>query len=217
LFITFEGIEGCGKSTQVGRLADRLKASGIDPVLTLEPGGTRLGREIRGLLLDSRNTDLSPFAELLLYEADRAQHVKEVIAPALKKGKWVICDRFFDATTVYQGYARGQDMALLKKLNETASLGIRPDMTFLLDCPVEVGLERALRRESARNGTEEKGQDRFERERREFHEAVRKGYLALAGAERQRFVVVDAALSEGDLEALIFERVRPHIPGVGGL
>jgi dTMP kinase len=217
LFITFEGIEGCGKSTQVGRLADRLKASGIDPVLTLEPGGTRLGREIRGILLDSRNTDLSPFAELLLYEADRAQHVKEVIAPALEQGKWVLCDRFFDATTVYQGYARGQDMALLKKLNETASLGIRPDMTFLLDCPVEVGLERALRRESARNGPDENGQDRFERETREFHEAVRKGYLALAGAERRRFVVVDAALSERDLEALIFERVRPHIPGVGGL
>jgi len=115
LFITFEGIEGCGKSTQAKRLIDHLKELVIPAILTLEPGGTRIGQDIRMVLLDTRNQILSPLAELLLYAADRAQHVDEVIKPALAEGKWVVCDRFFDATVAYQGYARGQDIALIKR------------------------------------------------------------------------------------------------------
>ncbi|MBW1798594.1 MAG: dTMP kinase, partial [Deltaproteobacteria bacterium] len=139
MFITFEGIEGCGKTTQIKRLVDRLGEFSIPRVLTLEPGGTRVGKDIRRILLDSRNHALSHLAELLLYAADRAQHVEEVVRPALDRKEWVLCDRFFDATTVYQGYVRGQDMALIKTLNEKACLGIRPDITFVLDCPVETG------------------------------------------------------------------------------
>jgi dTMP kinase len=208
LFITFEGIEGCGKSTQAKRLVDRLREFEIPLVLTFEPGGTRVGRDIRQILLDSRNRDLSPLAELFLYAADRAQHVAEVIKPALEQGKWVVCDRFFDATTVYQGHARGQDMTLIRTLNERTSPGIIPNITFLLDCPVDVGLERARKRNQ---GLVHKGQDRFEREKKDFHEAVREGYLSMAKENRERFVVVDGALEEDELEAVIFEHVRPHL------
>ncbi|MEE9418715.1 MAG: dTMP kinase, partial [Desulfatiglandaceae bacterium] len=146
MFITFEGIEGCGKSTQVKYLVDRLGNLDVSVFSTMEPGGTRVGQDIRRILLDSQNQNLSPLAELLLYAADRAQHVEEVIRPLLEQGKWVVCDRYFDATLVYQGYARGQEIGLIKTLNKKASLGIRPDITFLIDCPVRVGIERALRR-----------------------------------------------------------------------
>jgi dTMP kinase len=208
VFITFEGIEGCGKSTQARRLVNRLRDASVPLVFTLEPGGTRVGREIRRVLLDSRNSRLSPLAELFLYEADRAQHVEEKIRPALEQGKWVVCDRFFDATTVYQGFARGQDMKLIRNLNEKACFGIRPDMTFLIDCPVEIGLKRALKRNE---GVPEVGQDRFEREEKAFHEAVRQGYLTMAKEDPERIVVVDCKLNEDELEAVIFEQVRPFI------
>lgn len=211
MFITFEGIEGCGKTTQIKRLVDRLGEFSIPRVLTLEPGGTRVGKDIRRILLDSRNHALSHLAELLLYAADRAQHVEEVVRPALDRKEWVLCDRFFDATTVYQGYVRGQDMALIKTLNEKACLGIRPDITIVLDCPVEIGLERARKRESSRGGPLGEGQDRFEREEKAFHEAVREGYLSLAAADRKRFVVVDATLTEDELEEVIFEHTKPYI------
>ena len=211
LFITFEGIEGCGKSTQCKRLVDRLRDLKLPVVVTREPGGTVIGRDIRRTLLDSRNRNLSPLAELLLYEADRAQHVMEIVKPALAEGKWVVCDRFYDATTVYQGYARGQDMTLILALNERASQGTRPDMTFLIDCPVPIGLGRALSREAARNGDVENGQDRFEREERAFHEAVRKGYLTMAGEEPERFVVLDGTLGKDYLEQKVMERVQAHI------
>ena len=138
MFITFEGIEGCGKSTQAKRLVKHLRELAVPLVFTLEPGGTSVGQKIRRILLDSRNHHLSPLTELLLYSADRAQHVEEVIKPALEQEKWVLCDRFFDATTVYQGYARGLDMKLIVTLNEKASPGIRPDITFLVDCAVEM-------------------------------------------------------------------------------
>lgn len=206
MFITFEGIEGCGKSTQARRLFDRLRRLNIPLAMTREPGGTRIGNDIRQILLNSRNQDLSPFAELLLYEADRVQHVEEVIRPALEQNKWVVCDRFSDATTVYQGYARGLNMDLIHFLNETACLGIRPDITFLLDCPVEVGLERALKRDRS---SPEMGQDRFEREQLGFHEAVRAGYLMIAEKECDRVVVVDGSCGEDQLEALIFDHIRP--------
>ncbi len=208
MFITFEGIEGCGKSTQAKRLVNRLKELAVPLVFTLEPGGTSVGQKIRRILLDSRNQHLSPLTELLLYAADRAQHVEEVIKPALEQEKWVLCDRFFDATTVYQGYARGLDMKLIVTLNEKASPGIRPDITFLIDCAVEIGLERALERNRIQF---QEGQDRFEREKKDFHEAVREGYLTMAMEDRERFVVVDGTLKEDELEELIFRHVEPFI------
>jgi dTMP kinase len=208
VFITFEGIEGCGKSTQARRLVNRLRDASVPLVFTLEPGGTRVGSDIRKILLDSSNSGLSPLAELFLYEADRAQHVEEKIRPALEQGKWVVCDRFFDATTVYQGFARGQDMKLIRDLNEKACFGIRPDMTFLIDCPVEIGLKRALKRNE---GVPQVGQDRFEREEKDFHEAVRQGYLTMANEDPERIVVVDCKLNQDELEAVIFEHVRPFI------
>ena len=208
MFITFEGIEGCGKSTQAKRLVNRLRELAVPLVFTLEPGGTTVGQKIRRILLDSRNQHLSPLAELLLYAADRAQHVEEVIKPALEQEKWVLCDRFFDATTVYQGYARGLDMKLIVTLNEKASPGIRPDITFLIDCAVEVGLKRALKRNKIQF---QEGQDRFEREKKDFHEAVREGYLTMAMEDRERFVVVDGTLKEDELEEIIFKHVEPFI------
>jgi dTMP kinase len=208
LFITFEGIEGCGKSTQAKRLVNRLRELAVPLVFTLEPGGTNVGQKIRHILLDSRNQHLSPLTELLLYAADRAQHVEEVIKPALEQEKWVLCDRFFDATTVYQGYARGLDMKLIVTLNEKASPGIRPDITFLIDCAVEIGLERALKRNRIQF---QEGQDRFERETKDFHEAVREGYLTMAMEDRERFVVIDGTLKEDELEELIFRHVEPFI------
>ena len=210
LFITFEGIEGCGKSTQVSRLAKRLERLSIPFVVTLEPGGTSVGQHIRRILLDSRNSDLSPLAELFLYEADRAQHVEEIIEPALRKKKWVLCDRYYDATLAYQGYARGQDLKLIEDLNDKASCGIRPDITFLLDCPVEVGIKRAVKRNEETN---QEGQDRFEREKVEFHDAVRRGYLSMAEQEDARFFILDGTLNEDRLEEAIFDILRPHMQG----
>jgi dTMP kinase len=209
LFITFEGIEGCGKTTQIKRLTRNLQKEGIPCRATLEPGGTAVGRKIRRILLDSRNKGLTALAELMLYEADRAQHVEEVIKPALERNLWVVSDRFFDATVVYQGFARGQDRRLILDLNKKAAQGLVPDLTFLLDCPVEVGLARATSRNN-------KGQDRFEREKIAFHRKVREGYLSLARKERKRFAVVDATQSVNALEKEILEYVMPLIPAGRG-
>ena len=207
MFITFEGIEGCGKTTQIKRLAKRMDRYGIPLITTLEPGGTRIGRDIRTILLDSQNKDLSPLAELILYAADRAQHIEEVIKPALDQEKWVLCDRFFDATVAYQGSARGLDIGLITMLNETVTQGIRPDMTFLLDCPVEVGLDRALKRIQEPS---QKGQDRFEREKLDFHREVRKGYLSLA-RNNKRFIIINATLTEVEVEEEIFRNIEPFV------
>jgi dTMP kinase len=208
LFITFEGIEGCGKTTQVKRLSKRLFDNKIQFVVTLEPGGTELGEKIRKILLDSKNNTIYPLTELILYEADRAQHVEEIIKPALEMGKWVICDRFFDATVAYQGSARGQDMELIRILNEKAAQGIKPDITFLLDCPVEIGLYRARKRSRALS---QEGQDRFEREKMEFHRVVRKGYLEIARTEDRRFKIIDATMSENGMELEIFNVLRSFL------
>jgi len=208
LFITFEGIEGCGKTTQVERLVKRLRGHGIQFVRTFEPGGTKIGKTIRKILLDSRNRELSPLTELILYAADRAQHVDEIIKPALDQGKWVICDRFFDATVAYQGSARGQDMELIKILNNRVTHGILPDITFLLDCPAEMGLDRAMKRNENFSVDD---QDRFEREKMDFHRAVRRGYLELAHNDKKRFVVIDAALAEDDVEQHIYNVLRPFL------
>jgi dTMP kinase len=208
MFITFEGIEGCGKTTQIGRLAKRLASLRIPVLLTLEPGGTRIGKQIRKILLDSRNRDLAALAEVMLYAAERAQHVKEVIKPALEQGKWVLCDRFTDATVVYQGMARGQDIDLIQLLNDKVTLSIQPNITILLDCPVEVGLERATLRDKTGRV---KGQDRFEKENKAFHRKVRRGYLAVARKDPKRFVVIQADASAREVEERIFRQIQPLV------
>ncbi|MCJ7595865.1 MAG: dTMP kinase [Desulfobacterales bacterium] len=208
MFITFEGIEGCGKTTQMRRLKDGLRAYGVPFVSTLEPGGTEIGKKVRQILLDSRNRNLTPLAELLLYSADRAQHVEEVIRPALDQDKWLICDRYFDATVAYQGLARGQDLGLIQFLNGKVTGGISPDITFLLDCPVEIGLSRALKRNEEQKS---KGQDRFEREKIAFHQKVRKAYLDLAKEYPKRFAVIDATMDVEDVEKEIFKHIKPFL------
>jgi len=211
LFITFEGIEGCGKTTQVERLVKRLYREGVQLIRTFEPGGTEIGETIRRLLLDSHNKSIAPLTELILYIADRAQHIEEVIKPALYEGKWVICDRFFDATVAYQGSGRGQDMELIKILNERVTRGIRPDITFLLDCPVEMGLQRAIRRNKALFRDD---QDRFEREDMNFHSSVRKGYLNLAQSDKKRFIIIDASLDEDEVERHIYKVLQQFVDEV---
>ncbi len=206
MFITFEGIEGCGKTTQVKRLAHHLKRAGIAILTTREPGGTRIGKEIRKILLDARNHSLSSLAELFLYAADRSQHIREIIKPALTEGKWILCDRFYDATTVYQGLSRGLDLDLVAKLNKLASEGLRPDVTFLLDCPVPIGLQRAFDRNKVQH---QEDQDRFEREREKFHHSVRQGYLDLANREKDRFVIIDATVGEDEIEQAIYNHIKP--------
>lgn len=200
-FITFEGIEGSGKSTQAARLAGHLESRGLPVVLTREPGGTGIGAQIRRILLSAGNDDLDPLAELFLYQADRAQHTAEVVVPALESGAWVVCDRFMDATTVYQGIVRGLSTGLVRGMNAVAARGVHPRLTCLIDCPVDVGLARARKREAGGS------QDRFERENREFHEAVRRGYLSLAAEEPERFAVMDGTLGIDDLESVVRRRV----------
>lgn len=205
-FITFEGIEGCGKSTQLKLLERRLRRRRIPVVATREPGGTPIGKIIRKTLLDARNTAIAPLTELLLYAADRAQHVKEVIRPGLLEGRWVLCDRFTDATEAYQGQARGQDAHLIRMINDLATTGMRPDLTILLDLPVEIGLERAIRRNRTSKTT---SQDRFEREQLSFHRKVRRAYLQLAQREKERFVVIDADAGEKEVGEEVFRHIEP--------
>jgi dTMP kinase len=178
-FITFEGIEGCGKSTQVQRLAERL---GEGAVVTREPGGTEIGRAVRQVLLDPANRALAPTTELLLYFADRAQHVAEVIRPALAQGRIVLCDRHVESSLAYQGYGRGLPLDAIRALAVLATGGLRPDAIVLVDVPVELGLARARRRGA---------QDRLEAEVLEFHERVRAGYEALAAQEPGRWLRID--------------------------
>jgi dTMP kinase len=204
--ITFEGIDGCGKSTQMRLLGQYLTERGVTVVSTREPGGTDLGRKIRSALLDGGKDSVEPLAELLLYAADRAQHVRQVIAPALAEGKVVLSDRFYDATTVYQGYARGFDLKLINQLNELATGGLKPDLTLLFDLDVETSLKRTRRR-----GTEAglaARPDRLDQEPVEFHERVRKAYLEIAAREPQRFRVIPADGSVEETFELMIEKIR---------
>jgi len=191
MFITFEGIEGSGKTTQIKRLVAALQAKGYDCVLTREPGATKIGEKIRAILLDANHTAMLPITELLLYEADRAQHVREVIEPALAANNVVVSDRFSDATTVYQGYARGYDLKVIEQMHRMVLGQLKPDLTIVLDLPVELGLKRAWKRIRNQNGS--LSEDRFEREELVFHEEVRQGYLTLASLEPERFRVIDAS------------------------
>ncbi len=183
LFITFEGIEGVGKTTQVQLAADWLQQQGHDVLLTREPGGTITGQAIRNLLLDKARTDILPDTELLLMFADRSQHLQEMILPALEQGKTVICDRFTDATFAYQGYGRGLPLKRISELEAYVQQGLQPDLTILLDAPVTLGLERAGKRGPA---------DRFEQEDKYFFESIREGYLQRASDHDMRFRVINA-------------------------
>lgn len=199
-FISFEGTEGCGKSTQIRRLLDRLRNAGHDPLGFREPGGTPLGESIRNLLQhEAVGETMRPETELLLFAASRAQLVRESIGPALEAGKIVLCDRFMDSTTVYQGVARKLDPADVRAMNNFAVGPLRPHLTVLLDLPPRDGLRRA--RATA-------PPDRMERESLEFFNAVRQGYLDLAAEEKERFLILDAGQTPGHIENEIWNAVQ---------
>ena len=192
LFVTFEGIEGCGKSTQAKRVEAHLKEQGYTVLLTREPGGTPIAEAIRGVLLDPANVAMSPVTELLLYEAARAQHVAERIRPALEKGTVVICDRFADSTTAYQGAGRALSAENVAYLHDLATAGTMPDLTILLDLPVEEGLARAGRINEP---------DRLEAEPVAFHRRVRDGFLRIAEQDPERVKVLDGSRPPDDIAA----------------
>jgi dTMP kinase len=196
-FFAFEGGEGSGKSTQAKRLFAWLEAKGVPCVLTREPGGTEVGTRIRELLLEQGHGPLAQRAELLLYEADRAQHVNQKIFPALQAGKVVICDRFADSSTVYQGFCRGLGVAQTQSLNRFATEGLSPDTVVVMDIPAEAGMARVQSRAG--------GLDRMESEKLAFHKKVRAGFLKLARQSPSRYVIFDARKAEDVLEKAVRE------------
>ena len=203
LFITFEGTDGAGKTTQIERLTANLRQTGYDVCLTREPGGTPISEQVRDMLLNPDHSEMAATTELLLYAASRAQHVSEVIKPALESGKIVISSRFADATVVYQGYGRGLDLERIHYLNRIATDGVTPDVTFVLDLPVEIGLQRA---QSSRGGL-----DRLEREKIAFHRRLREGYQIIAKQEPQRLKVIDAQVSPEQVYAQIHKTIQPFL------
>jgi dTMP kinase len=202
-FITLEGIEGCGKTTQAALLADALKQGGLAVTLTREPGGTPLAERVRRLVLDAEADGLAPEGELFLYLAARCDHVARHIAPALARGRWVVCDRFTDATLAYQGYGRGLDVERVRHLVAWSGAPV-PNLTLLFDVPVEVGLSRAGRRGAT---------NRLDREERDFHQRVRDGYLALADAEPNRIVVLDGTETVEAVRLAVLKAVRERLGG----
>lgn len=211
-FVTFEGIEGSGKTTQIARLAERLDEAGEPAVVTREPGGSPLGRRLRSLLLGAEIARIDPMAELLLYVADRVQHLRELVEPALASGSHVLCDRFLDATLAYQGYARGLDLELIRLLHQKPPLDRRPHRTILLDLDPELGLSRARRRNGELGIDSEEG--RFEREALAFHRRVREGYLALADAEPFRFRIVAAEGTSDEIAARVADLLSDLFPAL---
>jgi dTMP kinase len=211
MFISFEGIEGSGKTTQVRYMVEFLQNKGLDCVFTREPGGTRIGEKIRAILLDPLSKDMDPLTELLLYTADRAQHVRECVLPLLASGKTVLCDRYFDATMAYQGFARGIDIVLIEKIHCLLFEDLKPDLTFLLDLPAEIGLARAWKQinKGARTGEE----TRFEEETLSFHKKVRSGYLEIARLEPERFRIIDASGKEQDVREEIVKTLSGAMKG----
>ncbi len=206
LFITFEGGEGSGKSVQARTLYIRLSRLAIPAFLTHEPGGTPLGKKLSRWLKWAQDTDISPLTELLLFNASRAQLIDKVILPNLEKGKVVICDRYADSTTAYQGCGRGLDLQMVKAVNNAATQGLKPNLTVLLDISVEEGLARKRAKKP----------DRFEQEAIAFHHRVREGYLKVAGDDPQRWLVVDASQSKRKITQIIWQRVSQLLPNQGG-
>ncbi|KQC07791.1 MAG: hypothetical protein APR62_05955 [Smithella sp. SDB] len=189
-FITFEGIEGSGKSTQIKLVAEYLSQKNVSLIVTQEPSGTEIGRKIGGILFDRKNNNMCEKTEMFLFCAARAQHVRDVIMPALKQGKIVLCDRFSDATYAYQGAGRGLDEKFIGLVNDYSSMLLKPDLTLLFDLPVEVGLQRANKRND--NLKESSSIDRFEKETLDFHKKIRAGYLRLLKNDPDRFCLIDA-------------------------
>jgi dTMP kinase len=208
-FITFEGIEGSGKTTQIRLLFEHLRDGGADVVMTREPGGTLIGEKVRGILLDPSSTGLTPRAELFLYAAARAQHIEDVLLPALNEGSVVLCDRFTDATFAYQGYGREIPHNVVKVVNSLVTMDLVPDLTILLDLPAEVGLTRARERNRANAAA---AASRFEDEDLRFHQRVRQGYLELASAERDRVKIVPADCPADRVARMIRDIVK-RMPG----
>ncbi|MBN1161773.1 MAG: dTMP kinase [Dehalococcoidales bacterium] len=200
-FITFEGGEGCGKSTQARLLYKRLKKMSVPALLIHEPGVTALGKRVTSLLKWSQDIKISPLAELFLFNVSRSQLVTEVIKPNLEKETNIICDRYSDSTTAYQGYGRGLDLSDVKRVNSIAMQGVVPDLTILLDVPIEKGLERKKKVRT----------DRFQTQSRAFHQRVRNGFLKLAEAEIKRWLVIDATKSKEAIARIIWERVNKLI------
>ncbi len=194
-------MEGSGKTTQIQRLKKYLTQKGVPCKVTREPGGCSIGEKIRKILLNPDHREMVAATEFLLYEAARAQHVKEVIEPFLKKEGVVLCDRFSDATLAYQGYGRRINLKWIQRLNHLSSQGLRPNVTFLLDCPSDVGLKRAIQRNRT---LKQEREDRFEREEIEFHRRVRRGYLAIARKEPRRVKVIDTRQGEEK----VFEKIQ---------
>ena len=203
LFITFEGGEGSGKSVQAKALYRRLSKLAIPAVLTHEPGVTALGKKVARWLKWGHEIDISPISELLLFNVSRAQLVTEVIRPSLESGKVVISDRYADSTTAYQSYGRGLDLSMVRAVNSATTQGSKPDLTVLLDIPVEVGLARKR----------DKKQDRFEQEDIDFHRRVREGYLKMAAAEPERWLVVNATLPREKIAEIIWQKVSQLLSG----
>lgn len=202
--ITFEGGEGCGKSTQVARLHAALTSAGVDVILTREPGGTWLSERIRHLIKDQRTDAPCDRSELLLFLAARAQLVRNVIRPALEAGKWVVSDRFSDSTIAYQGYGRGLPLPILRAANDFACEGLRPDLTFLLDVSTETANARRHRREAAT----QTAADRIELSSASFHERLRRGFYEIAKAEPDRVVTVDANGTEDEVWEAVWKSMR---------
>jgi dTMP kinase len=203
--ITFEGIEGSGKSTQMRLVARYLMEKQVPLLITQEPSGTDIGRKIGGILFNRGHHYMCAETEALLFCAARAQHVRQIIIPALNQNSFVLCDRFADATFAYQGAARGLDTNLIKVINEFSSMGLKPDLTLLFDLPVETGLQRATERDNRLKDSS--SSDRFEKESLDFHNKVRAGYLNILKGEPRRFRLIDAAR---DIDT-IQEEVRRHI------
>ena len=197
LFITFEGGEGCGKSTQTRALHLKLEKLAIPSILIREPGGTALGERVRHILKKSTQINISALTELILFNASRSQLVGEVILPNLKAGKIVICDRFADSTLAYQSFGRGLDLDIVRDINRIGSQGLKPDLTFLLDISPEIGLSRKP----------QNANDRFEKEKLAFHRKVRQGFLDVAAKDSQRWVVIDSTLPRQQIAAMIWEKV----------
>lgn len=204
LFITFEGPEGAGKTTQIKHLSLLLKKYGIPFIVTREPGGSKLSTHLRRWILNKLEYNLTNETELFLFLADRAQHVQEVVKPALAQGKVVLCDRYTDSTLAYQGGGRGFDMDMLVKMNQMATGGLKPDITLLLDLPVDMGLRRAVGRG--------KGKDRMEQEKIEFHQRVREIFLTIAKQDKKRVLVLDASQDQEQVYQQMLKNLIHRLP-----
>jgi dTMP kinase len=205
MLITFEGIEGCGKTTQIALLHAYLEKKGFTVIKTREPGGTAFGETLRKAFLHE-NMEVNPLSELLVFMAMRAQHVEELIQPALKEGKVVLCDRFVDASYAYQGYGRGIDLGIIETLNRLVTKGVRPNLTVLLDCAVDIGLRRKA--ESAE-------MDRFEKEDLAFHKKIKKAYDKMSKADPKRFFVIDGSLDIDTIHKTIRKKVAALLKNYG--